>query len=200
MLAPNGKAGILIFILPKHPHIHTYSMNDDDDGQQRRSVNPYLILSAGATPPPPFPPAATVAPATAAAAANDDEDEALPAAARAAAAPKLTACHPLDVLQVGEVWRRGLKGLAQSLKCPICLGYVVIRGSSLSNSNPSLPFPSIVCEFMLLIPSIQTSVKVPAIFRHLYPSPLPPTHSYPHSFHPLSTDLSTTLPSPPATT
>lgn len=171
MLAPNGKAGILIFILPKHPHIHTYSMNDDDDGQQRRSVNPYLILSAGATPPPPFPPAATVAPATAAAAANDDEGEALPAAARAAAAPKLTACHPLDVLQVGEVWRRGLKGLAQSLKCPICLGYVVIRVPAIFRHLPPLfplPTPTLIpstlfrqtyprrCRLPLLPPSLQT--------------------------------------------
>ena len=131
-------------------------MNDDDDGQQRRRVNPTLVLSAGAPPPPPFPPTATFAPATAAA-AYDDEGEALPAAAVAATAPIPIACHRLDVLQVGEVWRRGLQGLAQSLKCPICLGYVVIPRYFLFHSHPSMPLPSIVCV-LIMIDTLITSV------------------------------------------
>lgn len=149
-------------------------MDDDDDGQQRRSVNPTLFLSAGAPPPPPFPPAATVAPATAVA-ANDDKGEALPAAVVAAAAPMSTA-FPLDVLQVGEVWRRGLQGLAQSLKCPICLGYVFIRRSSLLHSHPSMPLSSIVCV-LIMVDALVTSVckKCLQLFLIFIPpsSPLP---------------------------
>lgn len=120
-----------LLIHPTHTHTTLYranAMDEDDDGQPRRSATPTLLLSAAGPPPPSLPAAAPPSAANA-----DDETEALPAAG-ATAAPTAMASPPLDVLQVGEVWRRGFQGLAQSLKCPICLEYVFLI---------SLPFPPI---------------------------------------------------------